>query len=88
MEQDVAKEIIEIKEDIKDIKATMMTQADKAELLTAIENLTTIVQKIRDDQVFTIEWIKRLQNQVDEQQKTIDKQAEEIRQIKLHLKLA
>ena len=87
-EAKIVQSIVELKDDVQVIKDEMMTQKDKRELMTAIANLTSIVEKIRDDQVFTIEWIKRLQNQVDDQQKVIDQQAEEIRQIKLHLKLA
>lgn len=36
-----------------------MTKTDKVELLAAIENLITIVQKIREGQVLMIEWINR-----------------------------
>lgn len=87
-EQLMTQNIVELKEDVRWIKSEMMTKADKQEILDAIANLATIVQKMQEDQVFIIEWLKRMQNQVDEQQKIIDQQAEEIRVIKLKLGLA
>lgn len=94
-EQKIANGIIELKEDVKEIRSQMMTQTDKHEILDAIANLTTLVKKIDDDHVFAIEWLKRLQENSDkqqaiinQQQKVIDQQVEEIKQIKLHLGMA
>ena len=56
------------------IEERMATKDDIAELKQMMEKLTTMVAKIQEDQLFAIEWLKRMQDQVD-------KQAEDIRQI-------
>jgi len=46
-----------------------------------LEELVTIVKKIQEDHTFAIEWLKRLQDQVE-------KQEQEITKIKQQLKIA
>lgn len=48
-DEQIVKNIIELKEDVKEIRSQMVTQDDKREIMGAIENLTSIVEKIRDD---------------------------------------
>lgn len=80
-ETEIVKNIIEVREDTADIRATMATKDDMTEIKDMLENIVTVAKRIQEDQLFSIEWIKRLQDKVD-------KQDEQIHQIKLHLKLA
>lgn len=73
--------LIEHDDQLKEIRETMATKDDIRELKAMMENLTGIVKKIQEDHVFAVEWLKRLQTQ-------IDRQDEDIRQIKLQLKMA
>ena len=46
-----------------------------------LEQMVTILKKIQEDHVFALEWLKRLQDQVERQENEITK-------IKLQLKIA
>lgn len=58
-EELIVKKLLDHDERFDRLKVTMMTKADKVELLTVIENLAAIVHKIREDQVLMIEWMSR-----------------------------
>lgn len=87
-QQNIVQKLVEHDDRLDRIEQTMATKDDINRLTGSIENLTTVVKQVREDQLFIIEWIKRLQSQIDDQQKVINQQAEEIRKIKLHLQLA
>lgn len=75
-EDKIVQEIITLKEDVRIIKETMVTKDDLHKNTDLLETIVTIVKKTQDDHVFSVEWLKRVQNQVDEQK-------EEIRAIKM-----
>ncbi len=57
------------------------TRDEIREIRSILEVIAVDVKKIREDHVFALEWMKRLQDKVDQQE-------EEIRRIKLQLKMA
>ncbi|MSU75452.1 MAG: hypothetical protein EXS55_02985 [Candidatus Magasanikbacteria bacterium] len=73
--------LIEHDDQLKEIRESMATKDDIRELKGIMESVITIAKKIQEDHVFAVEWLKRLQTQ-------IDRQDEDIRQIKLQLKMA
>lgn len=78
--QAVAKGFNEVNEKIDSIEDRMATKEDTRGIMEILEGIATIAKKIQEDHTFAIEWPKRLQTQVERQE-------EEIRQIKLQLKL-
>lgn len=80
-EEKIIQEILTLKDDVRDIRATMITKADYEKHTALLENIVTIVKKTQEDHVFTIELYKRLRAELDEQK-------EEIRKIKMQLKMA
>lgn len=86
-EDKIIQEIMEIKEDIRSLKETSVTKDDFRELKGLVEEVVTITKKIREDHVFALEWLKRLQDKVDAQDKMLHTQDEEIRKIKMQLKI-
>lgn len=79
-EDKIIKEIIDLKEEVRDIREMMATKDDIRQIMSVLETLVTAVKKIQEDHVFAVEWLKRLQARVDQQD-------EEIRRIKLQLKM-
>ena len=73
--------VLDLGERIKQIQEEMMTKADGRRIQDVLEGHTTIMKNIQEDHTFAIEWVKRLQDRVDEQEK-------EIKYLKLQLKLA
>ncbi len=57
------------------------TRDELREIKTILESVAVDVKKIREDHLFVLEWMKRLQDKVDQQE-------EEIRRIKMQLKMA
>lgn len=80
-EDKVIQKLIEQDEQLFFIIGNMATKEDMRHVGDTLEGVAKIAQDIKDDHVFAIEWIKRLQAQVE-------KQDEEIRIIKLQLKMA
>ncbi|MBI4281107.1 hypothetical protein HY628_02840 [Candidatus Uhrbacteria bacterium] len=77
----IIKKLIDHDEQLLYIREHMVTKGDISKVTELLEWLVTAVKKIQDDHTFAIEWLKRLQDQ-------FDRQDEEIRKIKLLLKLA
>lgn len=59
----------------------MATKDDIREVMKTLEVVVTEIKRIREDHVFAIEWLKRLPSQVERQE-------DDIRQIKLKLAMA
>lgn len=80
-EDKVIQEIVTLKDDVRAVKETMATKEDIRKMTHLLEGIATICKKIQEDHVFAIEWLKRLQSQ-------IERQEDDIRQIKLRLQMA
>lgn len=80
-EDKVIQEILILKDDVQIIKETMSTKDDIRSMMHLLEGIATVCKKIQEDHVFAIEWLKRLQSQVERQEN-------DIRQIKLRLQMA
>lgn len=73
--------LIEHDERMDRIEANMVTKADNQRVLDLLEGIATICKRIQEDHLFAMEWIKRLQSQVDQQES-------DIRKIKAQLHIA
>ena len=87
-EDKIIQKLIEHDEQLKDIRASISTKDDIRELKLLIEEVVVITKKIREDHIFALEWLKRLQDKVDEQDKALRQQHDEIRKIKTQLQMA
>ncbi len=61
---------------LRRIEETMVTKQEfgefKNELFTTLDHMTTVLNRLDQERVFTFETIKRMQNQIDDQQKEIN----------------
>lgn len=80
-EDKVIQKLVEHDDRLERIENAMMTKADGQKIMQTLDEVVIIVKKIREDHVFALEWLKRLQDKVDSQD-------EEIRKIKMQLKIA
>lgn len=87
-EDKIIEKLLEHDEQLREIRETMFTKAEGERILQAIDNLTLMVKKIHEDHVFALEWVKRLQDKVDQQEALLQSQEEEIRKIKMKLQVA
>ena len=77
----IIKKLLEHDERFDRWEEKMATKDDMREIKNTLDVIVTEIKKIRDDHVFAVEWLKRLQTQVE-------KQEDDIRQIKLKLQMA
>lgn len=84
-EDKIIQEVMTLKDTVGQIQETLATEmikrSDYDKHTGLLESIVTITKKTNEDHVFSVEWLKRLQNQVDVQE-------EAIRKIKLQLHLA
>ena len=59
----------------------------KEEFLQGQDEILTIVKRLDEERVFTFEAVKRLENRVDNHEKELNLQKEDIRKIKFDLKI-
>ncbi len=55
---------------------------------TAYEEMITILKRLDDERVFTVEWVKRLELRVDAHEKELTDQKDDLQKVKLRLKIA
>lgn len=87
-EDKIIEKLLEHDDQLREIRETMFTKADGERMLQAIDGLTQMVKKIHEDHVFALEWLKRLQDRVDQQEERLKAQEEEIKKLKLKLQVA
>ena len=75
----IIEKLLQHDEEFKSLRQEMRDGFNKVN--DVLEELVTIVKKILEDHAFALEWLKRLQDQVE-------KQEQEIIKIKQQLKLA
>lgn len=73
--------VLDLGDRIDKLREEMMTKAEGRAIQTALEQHTTIMKNIQEDHTFTVEWLKRVQERVDQQE-------EELQRIKVQLKMA
>lgn len=72
-EELIVKKLIEHDEQLSYIRQNMFTRDDGRKMMDILEGIATVVKKIQEDHTFAIEWLKRLQTQVERQQEDIQK---------------
>lgn len=80
-EDKIILKLIEHDEALKEIREHMFTKEESKQLFGALEDITTIIKTIREEQVFSIEWMKRMQD-------LVDRHEQELQKIKFQLKMA
>ena len=64
-EDKIIQKLLEHDSHLQCIKEQMATKNDVRLLMSTLDSLQFICKKIQEDHFFTIEWLKRLQKQVD-----------------------
>lgn len=77
-EDKIINAILHLSDGIEDIQKEMLTKTEGRSIQDVLESHTTILKNIQEDHLFSIEWLKRLQE-------LIDKQAEGIHFLKRQL---
>lgn len=72
-EDAVIQKLLDHDQQFQEIRSAMATKDDIRELKELVEEVVTITKKIREDHVFALEWLKRLQDKVDRQEEQIQK---------------
>lgn len=55
----IAEKIVKHEIDIEEIKKKMVTKDDHHEVMNALDDIATMVKKIKEDNTFVVEWLKR-----------------------------
>lgn len=77
----VIKKLVEHDEQLADIREKMVTKKDYEKHTELLEEIATIVKTTRQEQVFTLDLVKKLE-------KRDETQDEDIKKIKIQLKMA
>lgn len=80
-EDKIIKILLNHSEILEKMENSMLTKEDGRKMVNSLENVATICKKIQEDHVFAVEWLKRLQNRSEIHE-------DDLRRIKLHLKIA
>mgnify|MGYP001618081547 CR=1 FL=1 len=72
-EDKIITKLLELDERVERMEQNMVTKSDNQRVLDTLEGIVTICKRIEEDHLFAIEWIKRLQTQVDHQESEIQK---------------
>lgn len=80
-EEQLALDVVALKTDVAEIKETMATKIDFRHMLGLLEGIATDMKTRKEKYSFSIEWLKRLQDQYDRQER-------DIQAIKLKLQMA
>jgi translation initiation factor 2 alpha subunit (eIF-2alpha) len=52
-----------------------------------LENITTIVKRLDQERIFTAEWVKRIEDRVEQTEKNVEEQRTDINKMKVQLNL-
>lgn len=80
-EEQLAFDIVNLKSDVSEVKETMITKTEYRHMLGLLEGIASDIKTIKEDHTFAIEWLKRIQDHVDRQER-------DIQAIKLKLQIA
>lgn len=80
-EDKIITKLLEHDERLERIEENMFTKEDSRKMMELLEGIATVCKNIQEDHVFAIEWIKRLQTKIDQQEN-------EIHAIKARLQMA
>ncbi|MCL5666426.1 MAG: hypothetical protein M1383_01505 [Patescibacteria group bacterium] len=64
-ENKVLQKLIEHDEQLADIKERMATKDDIREIRQVMDKAMTILERLDQERVFTVEWIRRIEGDVD-----------------------
>jgi len=81
-EERVIQKIGELDQRVGNVENKMLTKEDGDRIMTTLDGIVKIVTKIDQENQFGTEWLKRLQDEVDDQKEVIQKQQSEIEKIK------
>jgi len=67
----IALQVVENRQAIKKIEENMVTKEEHREVINTLDKMMAILQKIEREQIFTYEWIKRIESDVEKNKKDI-----------------
>jgi hypothetical protein len=79
-EDKLIRKLLEHDDRLDRIERNMASKDDVRRMTDLLEGIATICKNIQEEHTFAVEWVKRLQTQVERQE-------EDIRQIKLRLQI-
>ncbi|MCX7779085.1 MAG: hypothetical protein N2259_02480 [Patescibacteria group bacterium] len=65
--------LLEHDERLERIEEKMATKDDMREIMEMLEGITTIAQRLDQERIFTAEWVKRIEKEVEEHRQEIIK---------------
>ena len=70
-EDKIILKLIEHDEALRRIEEQILSDEEKERLFSTLEDLATNMKALREEQVFTIEWIKRVQSHMDSHERRL-----------------
>lgn len=67
----IALQVVENRQAIEKIEENMVTKEEHREVINTLDKMMAILQKIEREQVFTYEWMKRIETDVEKNKKDI-----------------
>ncbi len=80
--------LVDHDEQLKDLRENMMTKDDGRQIMDTLESIATTVQRLDQERIFTVGWVKRIEDRVEQTEKDVVQQKEDIQKMKVQLKLA
>jgi uncharacterized protein YjgD (DUF1641 family) len=72
-EEQIIQKLLEHDEQLEFIRENMATKGDFSRVLTQQEEMITILKRLDEERIFTVEWIKRIEKEVDDHRVEITK---------------
>ena len=72
-EDKVINKLIEHDEKLQHIGSDMATKDDMRNVLDTLDDIATIAKRIDQERIFTTEWVRRIQDEVEQHQTEITK---------------
>ena len=73
---------------LKSLREDTITRDEFRTFAEGQDEMITILKRLDEERIFTANWIKRVEEKVEIQEKELEKQKKELQRIKLELKIA
>lgn len=84
----IIQKLLEHDEQLEFICENMATKNEINALLDGQDQMITILKRLDEERIFTIEWVRRIEKEVEEQKKKIKEHSGLLQKIMSQLKLA
>jgi len=72
-ESKIINKILDLDGRLNDIENSMLNKTDGEQLTATLDSIHRIVQRLDQERIFTTEWVKRIERDVEQQKLEIDK---------------